>query len=400
MTIIIDPQTGGIAGNMIIGALVDLGCDPNKLKSIMESVAIEFGKIEVNFKKVNKKGINSTFCNVKMLEEKEPICFKEFLEKINKLPINSKVLKKSKNIFTRIAIAESKVHGKSLEEVHFHEIGTSDAVADVIGSVYSYYSLGLDKTKVIGLPIALGGGSVKSAHGIIPVPGPATLEILNGGRCYGGPVKAELATPTGAAIYMEFCDEINEFIPIISPKKIGYGAGSKDLDYPNVLRIIKGKEIVEKDTVTVLETNIDHLTGEEIGYLFNKLLNEGASDVSITPIIMKKNRQGSLLKVICKKNNAENLLKIIFKEVGTLGIRILPYVHRGITKREFKKIDMKINNEVFDIKYKIAYLDNEIISKKAEYEDIKRIAKKTNLSLKEIRNIADLEFNKSIYNEN
>lgn len=387
MTIIIDPQTGGVAGNMLIGALVDLGSNEEKIMNIMESVAKEFGEVKVTFDKVNKMGIESTYCNVEMLEKKDPICFKDFIAKINKLPIEEKIIKKSINVFTRIAIAEGKVHGKTLEEVHFHEVGTSDAVADVIGAIYAYYSLKLDESKVIGLPIALGGGQVKSAHGMIPVPGPATLEILKNAKCFGGPVSSELATPTGAAIYMEICDEIKEFIPLISPEKIGYGAGTKDFDFPNILRIIKTKEIIKEDTVDILETNIDHLTGEELGYLFDKLLKEGASDVSITPIIMKKNRPGSLLKVISKKENRDHLLNVMFKEIGTLGIRITSNLHRGIAKREFVKRKIEIDGKNYDVTFKIGYLNGKIISKRAEYEDVKKIAEKTNIPLKELNNI-------------
>jgi uncharacterized protein (TIGR00299 family) protein len=200
MTIIIDPQSSGIAGNMIIGALVDLGADSNELKSIMEKSAYEFGKVEVTFEKKLKSGINSTYCHVEMVERKHSINYPEFIEKIEKLEIDEKVKKTAIKVFERIAKAESKVHGKTMDEVHFHEVGASDAVADVIGSIYGYYSLNLDKQKVIGLPIAVGGGTVKTAHGVIPVPAPAVLEILNGAHIIGGPVNSELATPTGCAI--------------------------------------------------------------------------------------------------------------------------------------------------------------------------------------------------------
>lgn len=387
MALIIDPQTGGIAGNMIVGGLVDIGANPDEVKKIMESAANEFGQVEVSFNKVNKHGIASTYCHVEMLEKKKALNFSEFISKIEKLDIPSKVKETSINIFKRIAIAESKVHGKTLEEVHFHEVGASDAVADVIGSVYAFYSLRLNEQKVIGLPIAVGGGRVKTGHGIIPVPAPAVVEILKDAQCFGGPVDSELATPTGCAIYMELCDEIKEFIPKASPKKIGYGAGRKDFDFPNVLRFIETESIEKSDQIDVIETNIDHLTGEEIGYLFDKLMSEGASDVSITPIIMKKNRQGSLLKVISKPEKRNHIVDIIFKEVGTLGIRITPNIHRGIAKREIQKEKIEINNKVYDISIKIGYYNGEVISKRVEYEDIKKIAVETGMALKEVEKI-------------
>ena len=387
MTIIIDPQSSGIAGNMLIGAFVDLGADGEKLKEIMEKSAAEFGKVEVSFEKVCKHGIDSTFCHVEMLENKPPIDFPEFISKIEDLDLDGKVKETSMNVFRRIAEAESKVHGKSIETVHFHEVGASDAVADVVGSVYAYYSLGFDKQKIIGLPIAVGGGRIKTAHGIIPVPAPAVVEVLHDANIVGGPVDSELATPTGAAIYMELCDEILEFIPIAKPKNVGYGAGRKDFDHPNVLRIIESSEISKSSKVDVIETNIDHLTGEEIGYLFDVLLDAGARDVSITPIIMKKNRQGSLLKVISKKENRETILDAIFKETGSLGIRIAPNIHRGIAEREFEKKTFNINGKDYDVTFKIGYVNGEVISKRPEYEDLKRIAQDSGLALRDIKEL-------------
>lgn len=385
MTIIIDPQSSGIAGNMIIGALVDLGADSNKLKEVMENSAREFGGVEVSFEKQCKKGISSTFCHVKMLNNNKTVNYRDFIAKINELDLDERVKSKSVKVFERMAKAESKVHGKSLDEVHFHEVGASDAVADVIGSIYAYYELGLDSEKIIGLPIAVGGGIVETAHGTIPVPVPAVLEILKGLNFVGGPVQSELATPTGCAIYAEICDEIRQFIPMTSPQKIGYGAGRKDFDHPNVLRIIQSEDIVKSDEIDVIETNIDHLTGEEIGYLFDRLMSLGASDVSITPIIMKKNRPGNLLKVISKPGKREILLEAIFEETGSLGIRIAPHIHRGVAKREFVKRNVNIEGTEFEVTFKIGYVNDRIISERPEYEDLKKIAEKTGLTLRKVK---------------
>ncbi len=387
MTIIIDPQGSGISGNMIIGALVDLGADKNELKEVMEKSAKIIGEINVTFENIIKKGISSTYCHVEMLDKKSHVHYNELVDKINTLELDDDIKKTSLNIFKRIAIAESKVHGKSLEEIHFHEVGASDAVADVIGSVYAYYSLNLEKQKIIGLPIAVGGGSVKTAHEILPVPAPAVLELLNGLNFKGGPVSSELATPTGCAIYAELCDEIKEFIPLVKAEKTGYGAGSKDFDHPNVLRIMQAADINKDDKVDVIETNIDHLTGEEIGYLFDVLMDVGASDVSITPIIMKKNRHGSLLKVISKKSRRDDIVNLIFKETGSLGIRIAPNLHRGLAKREFIKKTYEIEGKEYDVTFKIGYVNGEIISKRPEYEDLKKIAIDSGLSLRKVKEI-------------
>ena len=231
-----------------------------------------------------------------MHDKNQHIQYSELINKIKALDLEENIKKTSINIFKRIAIAESKVHGKSLEKIHFHEVGASDAVADVIGSVWAYYSLNLEKEKIIGLPISVGGGNVQTAHGTLPVPVPAVAEILKNITFNGGPVKSELATPTGCAIYAELCDEYLEFIPQIKLEKIGYGAGSKNFKHPNILRILKSQKQHETDKIDVIETNIDHLTGEEIGYLFDVLLDAGASDVSITPIIMKKTDKEVCLK--------------------------------------------------------------------------------------------------------
>lgn len=387
MTIIIDPQSSGISGNMIIGALVDLGADKNELEEVMKKSAKIIGEINVIFDKINKKGIDATYCHVEMLDKKSHVHYNELVDKINALNLDESIKKTSLNIFKRIAIAESKVHGKNLDEIHFHEVGASDAVADVVGSVWAYYSLNLDKEKIIGLPISVGGGQVKTAHGILPVPAPAVLEILNGLNFKGGPVSSELATPTGCAIYAELCDEINEFIPLVKAKKTGYGAGSKDFDHPNVLRIIQTEDENEDDKIDVIETNIDHLTGEEIGYLFDVIMDAGASDVSITPIIMKKNRQGSLLKVISKKSKRDEIVNLIFKETGSLGIRIAPNIHRGLAKREFIKKTYEIEGKEYEVTFKIGYVNGEIISKRPEYEDLKRIAIDSGLSLRKVKEI-------------
>lgn len=385
MTIIIDPQGSGISGNMIIGALVDLGADRCKLKEVMETSASIIGNVNVSFEQTSKNGIDSVYCHVEMLDKKDHVHYNELVDKINRLDLDEDIKKTSLNIFKRIAIAESKVHGKSLDEIHFHEVGASDAVADVIGSVWAFYSLKLNDQKIIGLPIAVGGGQVKTAHGILPVPTPAVLEILKDFNIIGGPVAKELATPTGCAIYAELCDEIREFIPQTKAKKIAYGAGSKDFDHPNVLRIIQSENDNESDTIDVIETNIDHLTGEEIGYLFDILLDAGASDVSITPIIMKKNRQGSLLKVISKKSKRDELVNLIFKHTGSLGIRIAPNLHRGLAKREFIKKIYEIEGDEYEVTFKIGYVNGKIISQRPEYEDLKKIANEKNLSLREVK---------------
>ena len=429
MVFVIDPQNAGISGNMFIGALVDMGANKEDVKNIMEEVATSFGGVEVSLDKINKSGIEATFCNVSVIDEEcesnHHIHFNDFINKIDslkdkKIPnLTHEMVELAKSVFLRIAISESKVHGKSLDEVHFHEVGAADAVADVFGTIYAYFDLGMSDERVVGLPISVGGGTVKTAHGIIPVPAPATLDILKGldnedlsdsfkfsvniefngsefndslkgeAKYLGGPVNSELATPTGVALYMELCDEYLEFAPMMSPEDISYGAGSKEFDFPNVLRIIKSKEDNEKEKISVIETNIDHMSGEELGFLFDILLIEGALDVSMTSIIMKKNRPGHLIKIISKPDLVDHLVNILFKETGTLGIRVSENTHRGIAERQFVPLDINVGGHLYTINFKVASIGDEIISHRPEYEDIRAIAVEQDIPLIEIREVAN-----------
>ncbi|MBC7119862.1 MAG: nickel pincer cofactor biosynthesis protein LarC, partial [Methanobacteriaceae archaeon] len=327
--------------------------------------------------------------------------YPEFLEKIEAINhplIDDGIISFSRRVFHTIAEAEAKIHGESLDDIHFHEVGASDAVADVFGAAFAYFSLGLDKEKVYSLPVALGGGSTISSHGKIPIPAPATLEILKGAPVHGGPAKTELATPTGAALLVNMVDEFKNFLPPIRVVEIGYGAGKMDQEFPNILRIMKGQRSLEEDKIVLFETNLDHLSGEIIGNLFDDLIGEGALDVTITPILMKKNRPGHLLRVISKIEDQENILRRIFKETGTLGIRIFPQVHRTILKRE--KIPFKVNIKgEWTANFKVAFLDSEIISARIEYDDAKRISSKSGLPLREVMEIAEEQFKREMVNK-
>ncbi|MCL2116662.1 MAG: nickel pincer cofactor biosynthesis protein LarC [Methanobrevibacter sp.] len=402
MVLIIDPQNAGIAGNMIVGAFIDLGINPNLMKEVMETVANDFGGVKVHINKIKKSGIEATYLEVETSKRNNTaISYKDLSSKVDKIQykefekdkqlIPKEVFDISKRVFKRIAISEAKIHGQTLKKVHFHEVGAADAVADVFGSIFGYCKLGFNhsKEKVIGLPIALGGGTIESCHGRIPIPAPAVIEMLKGINCFGGPVATELATPTGVAIYLEICDEFKEFQPMIKPINTGYGAGKKDLEFPNVLRLVQGENIVETQTIEVLETNIDHLSGETIGYLFEKLMVMGARDVAIVPIIMKKNRPGHLLKVISKKEDRDKLVQAIFKETGTLGIRISKHTHRGVAKRRIISLDVNINGKSEKIRFKIGCVNDEIISSRAEYEDLKKIAIERDIPLNNVEKIAN-----------
>ncbi|MGZ7095729.1 MAG: nickel pincer cofactor biosynthesis protein LarC [Methanobacterium sp.] len=394
MAVILDPQNSGISGNMVVGSFVDIGADKSDVIDVMEHYGSFFGDIKVKIDKVKKSGISASYVQVHSIDEGN-IKFKELLQKLDNIKhkkVNDNILKFTKSVFRTLAEAEAKIHGTSLGNVHFHEVGTADAVADIIGSAYCFYDLGFNREKIYGMPVALGGGRIKSKHGNLSVPAPATLEILKNVPVFGGPEEYELTTPTGAALYVNMVDETCNFYPLISSKKIGYGAGKLNLKYPNVLRVIWGHLETPTDNVSILETNIDNITAEVIGHTFHKLQDAGALDVTVIPLIMKKNRPGHLLRVITKPENCDNVAEAIIRETGTLGVRILPYVHRNIVNREIKPIKININKADYKINIKIGKIGEDIINYSPEYEDAKRIAEETGIPLKDVMKRANETF--------
>jgi uncharacterized protein (TIGR00299 family) protein len=394
MTVIIDPQNAGISGNMVIGALVDLGLDPEPVIDVMECYASYFGEVEVDIKKVKKSGISASFVNVKC-QDKGPIKYTdliEILEKIEHSEVTENILNLSKEVFKTLAGAEAKVHGTKIEKVHFHEVGCADAVADIMGASYSFHKLEMNDKMVYGLPVALGGGRVESMHGILSIPAPATLEILKNIPTFGGPADHELTTPTGAALLVNMVDEFTNFYPFLTNKKIGYGAGKYDLPFPNIIRILDGNSEVQEDKVSILETNLDNVTGELMGHIFKVLMKVGARDVSVIPTITKKNRPGYLLRVIAKPMDCDMISEVIIRETGTLGVRVIPYVHRNITSRKIVPVNVQINGKTFEIQIKVGMIGNEIISVKPEYEDARRISEESSMSLKNVMDLANQVF--------
>jgi len=386
MTLIIDPQNSGISGNMIAGALIDFGVDSEILKDIMEHYGSYFGDVKVKINKIQKSGISASFVDVKC-KDREPLKYMKLIEILNNIEhseITEEILNFSKTVFKTLADAESHVHGTTIDKVHFHEVGAADAVADIMGSSYLFHKLGLHRNKVYGMPVALGGGRINSMHGKLSVPAPATLEILKNVPTFGGPVDKELATPTGAALYVNMVDEFTNFYPLLTNKETYYGAGKMELPFPNVLRIVNGTKGLEQENVSILETNVDDVTGEVLGNIFNELMDHGARDISIIPTITKKNRPGHLLRVIAKPEDTENLSEKMIRETGTLGVRVIPYAHRNIAHREIISSEVMIGGINFKINIKVGKIGNDIISVKPEYEDAKKISETTGIPLKDV----------------
>lgn len=403
MVVVIDPQVSGLAGNMFIGAFVDLGADKTKIIEVIQNYAQEFGEIEINITKQQKSGIMTTFASIET-KDNSTRHFHEIISKLdeiteNKYPTNITVQKSielSKKIFKSLAQAESDIHGQPIDKLHFHEVGCADAVADIVGASYAYYLLKLNEEKIYSLPVATGSGSVKTQHGILPVPAPAVLNILSNVPTVGGEVNTELATPTGCSILVNIADEYITSTPLLNKKEIGYGSGKKDLKILNALRIIKAEDSVEQKTITILETNIDTLSGEILGNLYDKLLEEGARDVTITPTIMKKNRPAHIVKVISRNKDAEHLVRVLMEETGTLGVRMLPHVHRGVAIRENVYHDIEIDGATEHVRFKIGQIGEKIIKCSPEYDDLKDISSRTGIPVKDLKNYIEQDYKKHL----
>ncbi len=406
MVVVIDPQVSGLAGNMFIGAFIDLGADKEKIKDVITNYAKEFGDIQVDINKKSKSGVMTTFADIQTHDNSA----RHFPDIINKLDEITKekysedntVIKSvelAKKIFKTLADAESEVHGKNLEELHFHEVGCADAVADIVGASYAYHLLNFDDEKVYSLPVATGSGCVNTLHGILPVPAPAVLNILKNIPTIGGEVDTELATPTGSAILVNITDEYTSSMPLLKNKTIGYGSGKKNLKILNALRIIKADDDSKENVITVLETNIDTLSGEILGGLYDTLLNEGARDVCITPTIMKKNRPGHIVKVITRPENAEHLVNVLMEETGTLGVRMLPHVHRGVAIRENIIHNIKIKDNDEKIRFKIGEINGKIIKCSPEYDDLKILSDKTGIPVKDLKDYIEQDYKMNMRSE-
>ena len=366
----------GISGDMIIGALIDLGLNVDFLKKELGKLNLKGYKIES--KNIVKNGISST--KFDLIEEHKHHGERN-LKEINKIIDNSKLDNESKNtikkIFQKIAVAEAKIHKKPIDKIHFHEIGAIDTIIDVAGAVIGLKKLGIERIYCSKLNV--GTGFVEFSHGKFPAPAPATAEILKGVPIYHNNIESELVTPTGAAIITAFAEKFGE-MPAMKVEKIGYGAGTKDLGQPNVLRVFYGELANGKNgVINIIEANIDNMNPEICPYVIEKLMENGALDAYLTSIIMKKGRPAIKLSVLCEIKDTDKLCKIIFDETTTLGVRIFSAEKKKLD-REIKIIKTKYGN----VRVKISKLNGEIKNIMPEYEDCAKIAKKYKIPLKRV----------------
>lgn len=311
-------------------------------------------------------------------------------EYITKSTLQEKVKEFSIAIFEKLAIAEAKIHGVSVENVTFHEVGAIDSIVDIVGVAICLYLLGADKILVTNINV--GGGSVKTQHGVLPVPAPATIELLKNIPIYSSGMYGELTTPTGAAILGSLCETSYSF-PAMSVEKIGYGLGKRDYPFANCLRVVFGETStshLKQDEVDVLEANIDDMGGEYFGYIIDKLIAAKALDVWFTPIFMKKNRPAVKLSVLCKAVDKSRLENIILTESTTLGVRSLK-CPRVMLNREFKKVTTRYG----DVMMKIAKISDDKFKATPEFEDCKKIAQESGVALREVFEEALMQFKNS-----
>lgn len=367
----------GISGNMILGAFLDAGLDIEELKNALNTLPISGYQLEI--KDVVKHGIRAKHLDVK-LEEKQPHRhLYHIVEILDKSDLPQEVKDLALKIFTRLAEAEAKVHGTTLEKVHFHEVGAVDAIVDIVGAAFAVYRLRI--SKVYASPLNIGKGMVKCAHGLMPIPAPATAELLKNAVSYSNEVSGELVTPTGAAIITTLTDYFATQ-PTLKTKSINYGAGTWDLSIPNVLRLILGEEIKQKkeqEKAVVIETNIDDMNPEFYEHLMDKLFGAGAVDVYFLPIQMKKNRPGTLVSITSNLEDQSPILEVLFKESSTLGVRIYP-VERTMLTREYQEVETIWGK----VKIKVGRLGEEVVNVKPEYAHCQKIANENNIPLKQV----------------
>lgn len=370
----------GISGDMFLGALIDMGVDLKMILRELKKLPVD--KINVKVSKEVRHSISATAFRVKIKEERHHRTFKDIKKIITKSTLAPEVKDLSVKIFENIADAEGKIHGISPEEVHFHEVGAMDSIIDIVGAAVAVRSLKADA--VISSPIPLGSGWTDTMHGRLPIPAPATLEILKGVPLRPSTAPFELTTPTGAAIIKTLAGDFGG-IPAMKVERIGYGAGKKDFrEAANVLRLMtgegeirRGKETGGRERLTVLETNIDDMSPQVAGYVMEKLFGAGALDCFFTPVQMKKGRPGVLLTVLAAEEEKEKLMDIIFDETTTIGVRSYP-VERLCLERKI----VKVKTPYGTVRLKVAYKDGHAVNIQPEYEDCRLIAEKKGLSLR------------------
>ncbi|MEM3072580.1 MAG: nickel pincer cofactor biosynthesis protein LarC [Candidatus Bathyarchaeia archaeon] len=400
---VIDCQASGISGDMFLSALLDLGADVKKINAAVERIGSqleECGPLEMHVQDVVRCGFHAKAVEFKAggnLKMTGLEALKTVKKLVKTLEVSQAAERFAYNAVKTLLEAEAKVHGRSFEEIHLHEAGEVDMLAEVLGSAAALDDLEMFDSKFYSTPVAVGGGLFTFSHGTLPSPAPATLEILRSKKfpLAGGPVEVELTTPTGASLLVNLVEETSRFYPPLIPVKAGYGAGAREIPgLVNVLRVVEGEPLdygLSSDEVAVLETNVDDISGEVLGYTLERLLREGAKDVCLIPVYSKKNRPGNLIRVVADKLDVERLSTLLMRETGSLGAR-LTLCSRHVLTRGTVRLNVDVNGVKDVVKVKVARnRHGRIVKVKPEYEDVKKLAKKTGKPLREIMSITENE---------
>jgi pyridinium-3,5-bisthiocarboxylic acid mononucleotide nickel chelatase len=370
----------GISGDMTLGALVDAGCAVEHLRG--ELRGLQVSGWELTAEKVWKNGMAATYVSVKTEDQSKHRSLGAILEILEKSQLAARVRERAAAIFRKLGEAEARVHDVPLEKIHFHEVGAVDAIVDIVGACIGFEALGIEKFACSALNV--GGGTAKMAHGVLPVPAPATANLLQGRPTYSTGVQKELVTPTGAAIVATLCETFGPQ-PAMSVDAIGYGAGTEDIEgQPNVVRIMVG-EAAEKsvagfdEEIAVVEANLDDMNPQIYGYFLEKALGAGALDVYTTPVQMKKNRPGTLLTVLCKPGDVNALMSLIFAETTTFGVRTYR-AQRRVLPREW----VSVGTEFGEVRIKVSRVNGRILHVAPEFEDCKKLAAEKDVPLQRV----------------
>ena len=403
MVIVIDPLIAGISGDMLLCSLVDLGADKNKIISGIkksEKFLTNSTIKKIDFQKIQKKGVQSTQLILEIDEDaherKGSEIKKAIIDSVNILELSKKGKIFADSCIDTLISSESKIHGVPEESVHFHEASSIDTLVDIIGITIALDDLKFFDEKILCMPISVGGGTVTFSHGTMSNPASAILEIFKNSnlKIKGNDSNEELTTPTGACILASLTNIAIDFYPSMKIESIGYGAGQKEFDsFSNVLKIVRGSENnFEIDSVKILETNVDDVSGEILGNLIEKIMEKGAKDVSIYHGITKKGRPTNLVSIICSDDNMDEIVDTLVLETGTLGVRISES-NRFIVPRSSHEISLMINYKSFQVHYKKSSFKGKN-DFKIEFDDLKNISNSINKSVKETDSLLRREIEK------
>jgi len=368
--------SSGAAGDMIVAALIDAGVPLSTVAESIEALGID--GLAIRTSSTMKGAVRATSFVVEAVGDRAPRTYADIVALLTGSRLPDAIRSRSLDAFAVLARAEARIHGTSVDDVHFHEVGGIDAIADIVGACAALEHLGPDR--IVVSPIATGRGTTGSMHGTIPVPAPAVLEILSGAELFERGT-AELVTPTGAALLASWAHSFGP-MPRMKLEVVGYGAGTSDLSWPNVLRVIAGEQSdVERYDVSteLIETNIDDMSPELLPYVIERSLEAGALDAWATPAHMKKGRIGTVLSVLIERGASQAVLDVLFRETTTFGVRVSA-VDREVLDR--KVVDVDVGGHT--VRVKVGYRDGAAITSSPEYEDVARVARATGMALRDV----------------